>query len=139
MSDFIRRRSAPLPGTVRIHQRGRRRIVIERGRGGRGCSAKIDQKNGCCIYRRWAAAMESRRDQQEAADAKACHSIFRSCRSVFGSYSFRSSISWFSRAVMNERNILDPLSRLPWRQITRGRESGFSLPFQRSSSRAGAS
>ena len=83
------------------------------------------------------AATESRHAQQAAADTKACHSIFRSCRSVFGSYSFRSSTSWFSRAVMDERNFLDPLSSA-WRQITRGRESGFSLPFQRSSSRAGA-
>ena len=50
VSDVIRQRSAPPPGTVRIHGRGRGRIVIERGR---GCSAKIDQKSGCCIFRRW--------------------------------------------------------------------------------------
>ena len=65
VSDVIRRRSAPLPGTVRIHGRGRGRIVIERGR---GCSAKIDQKKMAAVSTgAGRAATESRRDQQEAA------------------------------------------------------------------------
>ena len=92
--DQARRGERPHPsakraatGTVRIHGRGRGRIVIERGC---GCCAKIALKNGCCTSA-GAAALGGRlrsrvaHDQQAAADTKACHSIFRSCRSVFGS------------------------------------------------------
>ena len=127
--------------TVRIHGRGRGRIVIDRGR---GCSAKISPikstKNMAAVTTgAGRAATESRRDPSSSSWSESVPFDF-----PFMSITFRVVLfSFFNLVVQPCRDgrtkpFGSPLSSA-WPQITCGRESGFSLPFQRSSSRAGAS